>query len=334
MDESYETLNCTHNDELAELFLLRQALNQDFLSSQQLLGPGGRRWGRWIKDQKERRKQGARTHKVQLHAAISVAGVAAAVAALAASSVKSAELSTSQYKAVPSKICCIASAAALVASHGIEITEDMGADHDQIITVVNSSVNARTNGDIMTNCRSKLAYDHHCLVLVFYLFLLLHVIISINTGAALRGAATLRARLQMGYGTMNLTQTDKQAGDINISVALNFVVKGGDLLKHTRRLHWKQVSFNINSNWQVVAKMKSKVMVGTFTKKKKCAVSGVYHNISPWPGREEETGEKRAYFGVKTSDRIIEFECRSKDEKRMWLDGIKYMLQCHANMTM
>lgn len=35
-------------------------------------------------------------------------------------------------------------------------------------------------------------------------------------------------------------------------------------------LHWKQVSFNINSNWEVVAKMKSKHIGGTFTKKKKC----------------------------------------------------------------
>jgi hypothetical protein len=26
----------------------------------------------------------------------------------------------------------------------------MGADHDQILTVVNSAINARTNGDIMT----------------------------------------------------------------------------------------------------------------------------------------------------------------------------------------
>ncbi|KAK6912732.1 VAN3-binding protein-like, auxin canalization domain, partial [Dillenia turbinata] len=300
-----------------ELFLLHQELNQDFLSSQQLLRPGlyksvlrGKTMGRWIKDQKERRKQEARTHKAQLHAAVSVAGVAAAVAALAASSATSAELSTSQYKMAPSKTsAAIASAAALVASHCIEIAEDMGADHDQIITVVNSAVNARTNGDIMT--------------------------LTAGAATALRGAATLRARLQTGYGTTNLTQADEQAGDINISAALNFVVKGGELLKRTRKgdLHWKQVSFNINSNWQVVAKMKSKVMVGTFTKKKKCAVSGVYSSISPWPGREEETGEKRAYFGVKTSDRIIEFECRSKDEKQMWIDGIQYMLQCRANMT-
>ncbi|CAA3019308.1 VAN3-binding -like, partial [Olea europaea subsp. europaea] len=43
----------------------------------------------------------------------------------------------------------IASAAVLVASHCIEVAEDMGADHEQILSVVNSAINARTDGDIM-----------------------------------------------------------------------------------------------------------------------------------------------------------------------------------------
>ena len=41
--------------------------------------------GRWLKDQKERKKQEIRTHNAQLHAAVFVAGIAAAVAAIAAS---------------------------------------------------------------------------------------------------------------------------------------------------------------------------------------------------------------------------------------------------------
>jgi hypothetical protein len=106
--------------------------------------------GRWLKDQKERKKQEIRTQNAHVHAAVSVAGVAAAVAALAASNAMSAEVAATQQK-TPSKLSsAVASAAALVASHCIEIAEDMGADHDQILTVVNSAINARTNGDIMT----------------------------------------------------------------------------------------------------------------------------------------------------------------------------------------
>lgn len=106
--------------------------------------------GRWLKDQKERKKQEIRTNNAQLHAAVSVAGVAAAVAALAASNVMSVEMASTCQKTHSKTPAAMASAAALVASHCIEIAEEMGADHDQILTVVNSAVNARTSGDIMT----------------------------------------------------------------------------------------------------------------------------------------------------------------------------------------
>lgn len=268
--------------------------------------------GRWLKDQKERKKQEIRTHNAQLHAAVSVAGVAAAVAALAASNA-SPEMSAAQPK-MPSKISTtIASAAAVVASHCVEIAEEMGADHNQISTVVNSAINARTNGDIMT--------------------------LTAGAATALRAAATLRSRLQKGYGAATFSLDDEmgeEGKEPNILTTLNFVSKGGELLKRTRKgaLHWKQVSFNINSNWQVVAKMKSKHMAGTFTKTKKCIVSGVYSDIPAWPGRErEDASEQMAYFGIKTVDRVIEFECRSKGDKYMWTEGIQHMLNCRANIT-
>ncbi|KAK3212972.1 hypothetical protein Dsin_017678 [Dipteronia sinensis] len=307
------------SEEMKELFLLHQALHPDFLSSQQLLKNGlyksimrGRTMGRWLKDQKERKKQEIRTQAAQLHAAVSVAGVAAAIAAITASDTTLQEMATLHQKTSPKTSAAVASAAALVASHCIEIAKDMGAEHDQILTVVNSAINARTNGDIMT--------------------------LTAGAATALRGAAALRARLQRGYGitTLALAEEKGQEGqELNISAALNFVSGGGELLKRTRKgaLHWKQVSFNINSNLQVVAKMKSKHMAGTFTKKKKCLVSGVYYDILAWPGRErEDSSEQRAYFGIKTADRVIEFECRNKGDKQMWIHGIQHMLNCCANI--
>ncbi|CAI8604618.1 unnamed protein product [Vicia faba] len=44
----------------------------------------------------------------------------------------------------------VPSAASLLSSHCIEIAEDMGAEHDQITTVVDSAINVKTNGDILT----------------------------------------------------------------------------------------------------------------------------------------------------------------------------------------
>lgn len=109
----------------------------------------GRTVGRWLKDQKERKKQEIRSHNAQLHAAVSVAGVAAAVASLTASLATLPEKSTTQQKAPSKTSSSVASAAALVASHCIEIAEEMGAEQEHILTVVSSAVNARTNGDIM-----------------------------------------------------------------------------------------------------------------------------------------------------------------------------------------
>ncbi|KAK9102784.1 hypothetical protein Sjap_020038 [Stephania japonica] len=301
--------NPTLEDEATkEVFLLHQALNPEFLAYQQTIKNGlyyknvlkGRTMGRWIKDQKERRKQEIRTHKAELHAAITVAGVAAAIAAIAATQRSSEPCKTSG---------AVASAAALVASHCVEIAEDMGAERDQILNFVNSAVNVKTNGDIMT--------------------------LTAGAATALRGAATLKARLEKGFCTAaialnsDLIQDNKELS----TSALTFVTRGGELLKRTRKgaLHWKHVTISINSQFQVVAKLKSKHM-GAFTKKKKCVISDVHYDILPWMQRESEESERKAYFGIKTVDRLIEFECRSKFEKQMWTDGIRQMLQRNGNM--
>ncbi|KAK9073155.1 hypothetical protein SSX86_007479 [Deinandra increscens subsp. villosa] len=304
------------SDEMKELYLIHHALNQDFVSSHQLLKNGlyrnimrGRTMGRWIKDQKEKKKHDVRTHIAQLHAAVSVAGVAAAVAALTATSAISSNNSSSSDKEEQPGCSmasnAIASAAALVASHCIEIAEDMGAEHEQILAAVNSATIARTNGDIMT--------------------------LTAGAATALRGAATLRARLQKGATAMALGEEHGEEGkEINVLAALNFVSKGGQLLKVTRKgdLHSKQVSFKVNTKWQVVAKLKSKHIAGTFTKKKKYVVSGVYLE---WAGREMD--EERQYFGVETSERIIQFECTTKEEKHKWIEGLQHLLNCRANMA-
>ncbi|KAH9761177.1 phosphoinositide binding protein [Citrus sinensis] len=276
----------------------------------------GRTMGRWLKDQKERKKQEIRAHNAQLHAAVSVVGVAAAIAAITAATTTSQEMTTVQQKSSCKTSAAVASAAALVASHCIEIAEDMGADHDQILTVVNSAVNARTNGDIMTLTAG--AATEHCLINQTLVY------------AALRGAATLRARLQKGYGmtTISLAEEKGHEGkESNISAALNLVSKGGELLKRTRKgaLHWKQVSFNINSNLQLINNLRIVVVAGI--------VSAVICDIPRWPPREsEDDSEQRAYFGIKTADRVIEFECRNKGDKQMWVEGIQHILNCCANL--
>ncbi|GAB4854305.1 hypothetical protein Ancab_022891 [Ancistrocladus abbreviatus] len=162
--------------------------------------------------------------------------------------------------------------------------------------------------------------------------------LTAGAATALRGAATLKARLRNGYGAAALVLADEHAEDGKESTmipSLNFVFKRGELLKRTRQgtLHWKQVCFCANSTLQVVVKLKSKHMGGAFTKTKKFIVSGIYYDIQAWPGREtEDYYHQRAYFGIQTADRIIEFECKNKAEKQMWTDGIQHMLNYHIGM--
>ncbi|KAM7274545.1 hypothetical protein ACFE04_016411 [Oxalis oulophora] len=225
------------SQEMKELFLLHQALNPDFIPHQQLLKNGQykniiRRQtvGRRLKDQKERKKQETRVQNAQLHAAISVAGVAAVVAAMAASNATPRGLAATRQKTPSDRSVAMASAAALVASHSIAMAEDMGAESDQVLTVVKSAINARTNGDIMT--------------------------LTAAAATALRQATMLRARLQKGCITTAFALVDKNEDgkESDISTALNFVCVGGELLKQTRKgaLHWKQVCFKISSNGQAL----------------------------------------------------------------------------------
>lgn len=54
----------------------------------------------------------------------------------------------------------------------------------------------------------------------------------------MRGAATLKARLQKGYSTAAIALTGEQVEEgreSNVAETLNFVSKGGELLKRTRK---------------------------------------------------------------------------------------------------
>ncbi|XP_010447344.1 PREDICTED: VAN3-binding protein-like [Camelina sativa] len=260
--------------------------------------------GRRLKDQKEKKKQETRTRNAEIHAAVSVAGVAAVVAATAASNA----VASAEHAAESTTVAvAVASAAALIASHCIEIAGEIGAGYNQIAAAVSSATNARTNGDVMA--------------------------LTASAATALRGAAILRSRMERNNENKAMLYATKENVELeerNVFGVMTFVSRGEELLKRTRKgdLHWKQVSFNINSNWQVVLKMKSKHVGGTFTKTKKCVVSGVCRDIPEWAhrGRVEKMVERNAYFGVKTVERVIEFECGNKREKQMWIEGTQQLL--------
>ncbi|XP_048562732.1 VAN3-binding protein-like [Triticum urartu] len=280
-------------------------------------GGGKTTMGAWIKEQKEKKRAEARSRNAQAYAATSVAGVAAAVAALVAGAVFSSSPAppppppATRGDGGAKTAAAIASAAALVASHCVEMAQAMGASHDQILGSIQSAVNAQASGDIMA--------------------------LTAGAATALRGAAMLRARLHKEIQATALPgDAGRAASERDIS-PLIFVSRGGELLKRTRQgiLHWKLVTAYIDPNFQVIIKMKSAHMAGTFIKTKKCVVVGVRAEVAAWAGREvEEGGRRRGYFGVRTEERVIEFECRSRQEQHRWVQGITEMLNRRDNMNM
>ncbi|GMI69344.1 FORKED 1 [Hibiscus trionum] len=295
---------------------------------------GAKTVGRWLKDRKEKKKEETRAHNAQLHAAISVAAVASAIAAIAAATAGNSSTSGKNEHSIKTDVA-VASAATLVAAQCVEAAEAMGAERDHLASVVSSAVNVHSHDDILT--------------------------LTAAAATALRGAAALKARaLKEVWNIASVIPAEKTAGirhcakgnnrhsnhsnrnnsgelapeDFLTACSQELLAKGSELLKRTRKgdLHWKLVSVYMNKTGQVILKMKSKHVAGTFTKKKKNVVLEVCKDMPAWPGRHLfDGGEQRRYFGLKTETRgVIEFECRSKREYNMWTQGISRLLSIVA----
>ncbi|CAH1431802.1 unnamed protein product [Lactuca virosa] len=258
--------------------------------------------------------------------AVSVAGVAAAVATIAAAT--AAASASRKDEQMAKTDMAVASAATLVAAQCVEAAEAMGAEREHLIAAVNSAVNVKSHGDILT--------------------------LTAAAATALRGAATLKARalkevwniaavIPVDRGVKESKSHGKSGGyceellpEENFLGICNqeLLARGSELLKRTRNgdLHWKIVSVYIHRTGEVMLKMKSKHVGSTITKKKKNVVLEVCKNMPAWPGRHLfEGSEQRRYFGLRTTIRgVVEFECRNQREYDMWTQGVSRLLSIVA----
>lgn len=86
-----------------------------------------------------KRKDRARVENAHVHSALSIAGLASALASVVASSDNHSKLDVA-----------MASATQLLASYCVEMAELAGADHDRVASTVKSAVDIQTPGDLMT----------------------------------------------------------------------------------------------------------------------------------------------------------------------------------------
>ncbi|KAL8139932.1 hypothetical protein V2J09_005953 [Rumex salicifolius] len=246
-----------------------------------------------------KKKDRARAENAHMHAALSIAGLAAALAAVSAGEDSSSGSKMSR---------ALASATELLASRCIEMAEHAGADHERVASSVSSAVDVKSPGDLMT--------------------------LTAAAATALRAEAALRSRLpkepkrNATISPCDRSLTDGECVDpLLVQIEEPSTTCVGDLLQHTRKgaLRWKRISIYINKKSQVMIKSKSKHVGGAFSKKDKCLVYGVSDQISACPFKRK--GENMdAYFGLRTGQGFLEFKCKNKIHKQQWVDGIQSLL--------
>ncbi|ESQ39889.1 hypothetical protein EUTSA_v10000905mg [Eutrema salsugineum] len=273
---------------------------------------GTRRSGRLSKwfHQKEhinprnlKKKDKARVEKAHVHSAVSIAALAVGLASVTSEESCSRESSSMMALA-------LASATELLASHCIEMAEQAGADRTCVASTVRSSVDIHCPGDLMT--------------------------LTAAAATALRGEAALKVR-QPKEAKKNATITpfERSFSDSNWNANCQFRLEEtnlpleGELMQCARNggQRTKRVCVYINKKSQVMIKLKSKHVGGTFSKKIKCVVYGVCDEISVWPYRKERKNIEEVYFGLKTGTGLLEFKCKTKIQKQRWVAGIQSTLR-------
>ncbi|KAJ4901406.1 hypothetical protein Rs2_15357 [Raphanus sativus] len=247
----------------------------------------------------QKRKDKARVERAHVHSAVSIAALAAGLASV------TSEESCSKGSSFMMPLA-LASATELLASHCIEMAEQAGADRECVAAAVRSSIDIHSPGDLTT--------------------------LTAAAATALRGEAALKVR-QTKDARKNATITpcersfsDSSWNQFRLDEP-NLPLEG-ELVQcaqnGTQRL--KRVCVYINKS-QVMIKLKSKHIGGTFSKKLKCVVYGVCDEISAWPYSKDRENSEEDYFGLKTGQGLLEFKCKSKTQKQKWVAGIQSTLR-------
>ncbi|KAI4303262.1 hypothetical protein MLD38_038912 [Melastoma candidum] len=248
------------------------------------------------------RKEKVRVENAHVHSAVSIAGLAAGLAAIALTHRATLDSRLSS---------ALASATELLASHCIELAELAGADHDRMASVIGSAVDIRSPGDLMTLTAAAAT--------------------ALRAEAALkeRGGREARSTAAISPYDRGTTEAHHIASKLRSHTEDAAPPCEGELLLHTQKggYHWKHVSVYISKGTQVKLKLKNNHVGGAFTKNTKCVVFGVCDEISTWPYRKERDTTEEVYFGLRTGKGFLEFKCKNKSHRQRWVDSVRNLLR-------
>ncbi|XP_059636227.1 VAN3-binding protein [Cornus florida] len=271
---------------------------------------------KWLKEMKQKRKEDERLKRAEVHAAISVAGVAAALAAIAA------ENSSSSSKLVlddsTTKESTVASAAALVAAQCAQVAEALGAKKEQLSTVIGSAMSCTTAGDILT--------------------------LTAAAATSLRGAATLKARSGCNNRLINgsvpvLPIQDNDHFDFNFDKCRSILAKGTELSIQTSdngRCMLRSVSVTLTREAKVILKIRKLNLLNAFARNKESTVLDLHAELyKEEDSQGEESEEDTCYLIVLTTNGGMIKLDMGDDYRRykLWATTINQMLMLSTSFT-
>ncbi|XP_038878421.1 VAN3-binding protein [Benincasa hispida] len=195
---------------------------------------------KWLKELRKSRKDENRLERAEIHAAISVAGVAAALAAIAADTSRSKDDNSGC-----AKDAAVASAAALVAAQCAHVAQAMGAKREQLSSVIGSAMSSTTATDILT--------------------------LTAAAATSLKGAATLKARSECKNKSSGVASVLPIEDNHEIEIGFNLeksrsILAKGVLLKvESPNGKYKKRSISIiqNNDTKVILKVRKLNMLKT-----------------------------------------------------------------------
>lgn len=255
---------------------------------------------KWLKDIKERSKEGKRLQRAEVHAAVSVAGLAAALAAIAAENSKHAATSTA------TKEFAVASAAALVAAQCARVAEAIGAKKEQVEAAISSGTIGTRGSDILT--------------------------LTAAATSSLRGAAALKVR--EGYKKKLQCQVpvlpieDSNDLTFNFGKCKSVLAKGAQLNVETPdgTCRLKFVSVIRNREAKVVVRIKKPDFFNAFARPKESVVLAMQGDLY----KELDSEERDACYVIilTTSHGIIKLDMMDNYERyKTWSMTISHMLR-------
>ncbi|XP_027066384.2 VAN3-binding protein-like [Coffea arabica] len=265
---------------------------------------------KWLKEIKQRSKDDKRLQRAEVHAAVSVAGLAAALAAIAAEN--SSKLDDNPINAT--KDTAVASAAALVAAQCAKMAEAMGAKKEQLRSVIGSAMTGTSTSDILT--------------------------LTAAATTSLRGAATLKVRA--GYknklingGAPVLPIEDHNDLNFDFENCRSIIAKGAELNVETPdgRNVLRSVSVILNGESKVILRIRKLNLLNAFARTHESVVLDLHVELY----KDSEAGENdnTCYLLVLTTNKgMIKLDMMD-DYKgfKTWSITINQMLMLSTSFT-